>query len=180
MVILPVSPNLSATLVPIINGIQKDVLFAVCRVIRIQEEGQKPSQESSELPNCSSIPSPIPDRTNLLRSHILRNHDESVRCRRCWSSFVGKPEALKEHAKSGDCIYKARPKGYWMNEYQTSYVRGQRFEGGGEEKWYHLFTVLLPHVKICDDQGNHLISPCRSTQAHSMEQNSSCQLIHHL
>ncbi|CAH0027053.1 unnamed protein product [Clonostachys rhizophaga] len=94
-----------------------------------------------------------------VKSHILRNHDESVRCRRCWSSFVGKPEALKEHAKAGDCIYKARPKGYWMNESQTSYVRGQRFEGGGAEKWYHLFTVLLPHVKICDDQGNHLISP---------------------
>ncbi|CAH0058289.1 unnamed protein product [Clonostachys solani] len=94
-----------------------------------------------------------------VKSHILRNHDESVRCRRCWSSFVGRPEALKEHVKSGDCIYKARPKGYWMNEYQTSYVRGQRFEGGGEEKWYHLFTVLLPHVKICDDQGNNLISP---------------------
>lgn len=142
-----------------ISGILLGVPYVVCLVKRAPKVEQKLSRESS----ASSKKNPFKTLRHFAdrncRSHVFRNHDLSIRCQKCWSSFPNKAKALDEHTKANDCMTKASPTKYWMTEEQRRQVKGQRFMGNGDENWYHLFHLILPHVSLKDEQGNYIVSP---------------------
>lgn len=114
-----------------------------------------------------------------VKSHIFRNHDLSTRCQKCWSSFPNKTTTLDEHTRANDCMAKASPTKYWMTEEQRLQVRGQRFLGSGDENWYHLFRLVLPHVSLDDEQGNYIVSPFYVRHAECLPAlNSSGSVLH--
>ncbi|KAK0745518.1 hypothetical protein B0T18DRAFT_409628 [Schizothecium vesticola] len=81
-----------------------------------------------------------------VRSHLFRRRNPAPWCKNCWA-HCSTEEAAQQHQQQTNCSHAtALCQEALMTPELTERIKGHRFTGTDEEKWYLLFRLLFPSI----------------------------------